>query len=323
MSLYPLLFDPLYKYRIWGGDKLKTVLNKKYDGQRIGESWEISDIAGDETKVSNGPLSGLTLKQLIVNYQEDFLGKSVYRKFGNDFPLLIKFIDAKTPLSIQVHPNDEMAKKRHNSFGKNEMWYVIGADKDAELIVGFNQEIEKNLFKKRLNESSLLEVLNAEKVISGDVFYIPTGRIHAIGAGVLLAEIQQTSNVTYRIFDYDRVDAATGEKRELHNDLAIDVIDFEVYDQYKIKYESYQNQSSKLIHAPYFKTNILDLKGHLIKDYSVLDSFVIYMCVEGAFDLEYDKENFALEKGQTILLPANIEKVNLNSKGARLLEVSM
>ena len=233
MKLYPLQFTPLYKYRIWGGEKLKTTLNKKYTEENIGESWEISDVSGDETVVAEGPLKGKTLRNLIRDFKGDFVGNTVYEKFGEEFPLLIKFIDAKTPLSIQVHPSNEIAKERHNSFGKNEMWYVMQADKDAELIVGFDEKINNEDYKKHLENNTILNVMHHENVQKGDTFYIPTGRVHAIGAGVLLAEIQQTSDVTYRIYDYDRVDSKTGAKRELHNDLAINVIDYEVHDNYK------------------------------------------------------------------------------------------
>ena len=268
MELYPLKFTPIFKYRIWGGSKLKTALNKEYTEANIGESWEISDVSGDETRVENGFLKGKTLKEITRQFKGDFVGENVYQNFGEDFPLLIKFIDAETPLSIQVHPSNEIAKERHDSFGKNEMWYVMQADENAELIVGFDEEINKESYKKHLDNNTILNVMHHEYVSEGDTFYIPTGRVHAIGAGVLLAEIQQTSDITYRIYDYDRVDAKTGEKRELHNELAIDVIDFKVYDSYKTSYELKTNVSNKLVHSPYFKTNILSIKGKVKKDYS-------------------------------------------------------
>ncbi|MEJ2112711.1 MAG: class I mannose-6-phosphate isomerase, partial [Flavobacteriaceae bacterium] len=236
MELYPLKFTPISKYRIWGGNKLNTVLNKGFDGENIGESWELSDVEGNETLVSNGKLKGKTLKELTAHFKHEFLGKSVYNAFGLDFPLLIKFIDAKTPLSVQVHPHDHIAKERHNSFGKNEMWYVMYAETSAEIIVGFNKALDKKSYSKYLKNNKILEVLNIEKTKEGDAFNIPTGRVHAIGAGVLLAEIQQTSDITYRIFDYNRIDKATGKERELHNDLALDVLDFEVHESYTSSY---------------------------------------------------------------------------------------
>jgi len=192
MNFYPLKFTPLYKYRIWGGEKLNTVLNKNYKENNIGESWEISDVSGDETLVAEGALMGKSLRDLTIQFQGEFVGNNVYEKFGQEFPLLIKFIDAKTPLSIQVHPSNKIAKERHNSFSKNEMWYVMQADEDAELIVGFDKEISKDEYQEHLKNNTILEVMHHENVNKGDTFYIPTGRVHAIGAGVLLAEIQQT-----------------------------------------------------------------------------------------------------------------------------------
>jgi mannose-6-phosphate isomerase len=228
MKLYPLKFTPISKYRIWGGNKLNTFLNKGFQGEMIGESWEISDVKGDESLVSEGLFSGKSIKQLSQEFKGNLLGNKVYDTFGDDFPLLIKFIDAEKPLSIQVHPHDAIAKQRHNSFGKNEMWYVMNADDDAEIIVGFQKKLTKEKYLEYLKNNKILEVLNTVKTKAGDAFNIPTGRVHAIGAGVLLAEIQQTSDITYRIFDYNRVDSQTGKERDLHNDLALDVITFEV-----------------------------------------------------------------------------------------------
>ena len=311
MKLYPLKFNPISKYRIWGGDKLNTELNKNFNAENIGESWEISDVEGDETKIANGNLIGKTLKELINEFKGDFVGKAVYEKFGNEFPLLIKFIDAKTPLSIQVHPSDEIAKLRHNSFGKNEMWYVMQADENAELIVGFDSTLDRDSYQEYLKANKVLEVMHHEKVQNGDTFYIPTGRVHAIGAGVLLAEIQQTSDVTYRIYDYDRVDKQTGAKRELHNDLALDVIDFEVHDNYKTDYVKELNTSNKLVHSPYFKTNYLKVFGSLSKDYTVIDSFIIYICVKGLINIIENGVIYTLKNGETLLIPASIKNVEL------------
>ncbi|WP_299669266.1 type I phosphomannose isomerase catalytic subunit [uncultured Polaribacter sp.] len=325
MQLHPLKFKPLYKYRLWGGEKLKTVLNKAYSETNIGESWEISDVKNDETVVSSGALGGKTLRNLTEEFKGAFLGEKVYKQFGNEFPLLIKFIDAKTPLSIQVHPGNEIAKERHNSFGKNEMWYVMEADKNAALIVGFDKELDKTAYKKHLADGTVLEVLHHENVSEGDTFYIPTGRVHAIGSGVLLAEIQQTSDITYRIYDYDRVDAKTGELRDLHNDLALDVIDFECHKEYKTSYKTTPNTSNKLVHSPYFTSNILIVEGTITKEYSTLDSFVIYICVEGSLELTYNNKGYSLKKGETILLPASVNSIELNSisERSKLLEVYM
>lgn len=323
MKLYPLKFSPVFSYRLWGGEKLKTVLNKDYSETNIGESWEISDVKDSETVVKEGSLKGKTLKDLIKEFKGSFLGNNVFNQFGEEFPLLIKFIDAKTPLSIQVHPSNEIAKERHNSFGKNEMWYVMEADKDAELIVGFDKELDKKDYNSYVADGSILEVMHHEKVAEGDTFYIPTGRVHAIGAGVLLAEIQQTSDITYRIYDYNRVDAKTGKLRDLHNDLAIDVIDFECHDDYKTSYESEINTSNVLVHSPYFTSNFLVVEDVIIKDYSNLDSFVIYICVDGDLELTHENEVFSLKKGETILLPATIDVIQIksNAEKSKILEV--
>ncbi|MDB9723336.1 class I mannose-6-phosphate isomerase [Polaribacter sp.] len=323
MKLYPLKFTPVFKYRLWGGEKLKSVLNKKYTETNIGESWEISAVEEGETVVAAGSLQGKTLQDLIKEYKGAFLGKVVYEQFGNDFPLLIKFIDAKTPLSIQVHPGNEIAKERHNSFGKNEMWYVMEADAAAELIVGFDKKLAKEAYQKSVADGSILNLMHHENVAEGDTFYIPTGRVHAIGAGVLLAEIQQTSDITYRMFDYNRVDAKTGKLRDLHNDLAIDVIDFECHESYKTSYATKKNVSNALVHSPYFTSNLLIIEGSLKKDYSSLDSFVIYICVAGAIELSCNNEIFSFKRGETMLLPAAQEHVELKaiSEGSKLLEV--
>tara|TARA_B110000503_G_scaffold137518_1_gene221864 strand:+ start:776 stop:1753 length:978 start_codon:yes stop_codon:yes gene_type:complete len=323
MKLYPLKFTPVFKYRLWGGEKLKSVLNKKYAETNIGESWEISAVEEGETVVAAGSLQGKTLQDLIKEYKGAFLGKAVYEQFGNDFPLLIKFIDAKTPLSIQVHPGNEIAKERHNSFGKNEMWYVMEADAAAELIVGFDKKLAKEAYQKSVADGSILNLMHHENVAEGDTFYIPTGRVHAIGAGVLLAEIQQTSDITYRMFDYNRVDAKTGKLRDLHNDLAIDVIDFECHESYKTSYATKKNVSNALVHSPYFTSNLLIIEGSLKKDYSSLDSFVIYICVAGAIELSCNNETFSFKRGETMLLPAAQEHVELKaiSEGSKLLEV--
>lgn len=321
MELYPLKFNPVFSYRIWGGNKLMTVLNKNCQEEFIGECWEVSDIKDNETKVAKGSLKGQTLKQLIKKFKGDFVGNSVYNSFGNNFPLLIKFIDAKTPLSIQVHPSNKLAKQRHNSFGKNEMWYVMQAEENAELIAGFNKKIKKECYHAHLKDSTLTEILNIEKVDKGDAFYIPTGRVHAIGAGVLLAEIQQTSNITYRIYDYDRVDAKTGAKRELHTDLAMDAIDFNYYKDYRTAYSISDNVSNKLVHSPYFKTNIISISETMDMDYSKKDSFVIYMCVEGKLEVDYNNTSYNLQMGETLVIPAVINQLKLVGTKAKLLEI--
>jgi len=275
-QLYPIKFQPILKEKIWGGKKLNVLLNKESDAPNLGESWEISDVEGDTSIVLNGELKGLTLKELLSTYHEELIGKKNFDVFGEKFPLLIKFIDAKEDLSIQLHPNDELAAKRHNSFGKTEMWYVMQADDDANLIVGFNQKVTPDLYLKHLEEKTLTHILNFDKVKEGDTYFIEVGRIHAIGAGVMLAEIQQTSDITYRVYDWDRTDNE-GNVRELHNDLAIDAIDFDLKDDFRVTYSKVVNQGNKMVTCPYFTTNYL----HLTKKKQIVnshDSFIIYIC---------------------------------------------
>ncbi len=321
MQLYPIKFEPILKERIWGGEKLIKTFKKKSIKSNIGESWEISDVEGDISVVANGILKGKSLRCLVKEFKAEFLGKKVYKQFGDEFPILIKFIDAKTPLSIQVHPNNKLAKERHNSFGKNEMWYIMDCDEDANLIVGFNKEVSQNEYGKALADGTILEILNSEKIKTGDTFYIPTGRVHAIGAGTVLAEIQQTSDATYRIYDYERLDASTGKQRELHTDLALEAIDYKLYKNYKTEYKLKENIASKLVHSPYFKTNIIQLNGVIEKDYTKLDSFVIYMCVDRSFDIEWANQSIHMNKGETILIPATVSQIILRSNQARILEV--
>jgi mannose-6-phosphate isomerase len=321
MKFYPIKFAPILKERIWGGQKLMTTFKKKSNKTTIGESWEISDVEGNVSIVANGPLKGISLKDLVKKYQGNFVGNKVFEQFGYNFPILIKFIDAKTPLSIQVHPHNQLAKERHNSFGKNEMWYIMDCDDDAELIVGFKKTVTQEEYVSALENGNILAILNAEKIKTGDTYYIPTGRVHAIGAGTVLAEIQQTSDVTYRIYDYERVDTATGKQRELHTALALDAIDYKSYDSYKTSYELKANQSSKLVHSPYFKTDIIQLSKEMSMNYENLDSFVIYMCVDGSFKITCNNETILVQKGETILLPAAINNCILNSAKATILEV--
>lgn len=323
-NLYPLKFAPILKERIWGGNKLSTVLGKKLPlDKKIGESWELSAVEGDVSVVTNGFLKDNNLRELVEVYMGDLVGEKVYEKFGNDFPLLIKLIDASDDLSIQVHPNDELAQKRHNSFGKTEMWYVVGHDKDAKIYVGFNQPVDKQTYVKYLNENKLADLLNVETSAKGDTFFIPSGRIHAIGKGNLIAEIQQTSDITYRMYDWGRVDA-NGQSRELHTEQAVDAIDYSFYPKYKTEYEAKDNQSNTLVECPYFTTNLIKLnKGKgLETDYAMLDSFVIYMVLEGDVEVKHNDGAESAKAGDTLLLPATLEQVTLSAKSnAEILEV--
>jgi mannose-6-phosphate isomerase len=318
-SLYPLKFQPILKDKIWGGEKLNRYFSKDSDSKTLGESWEISTVPEDISMVSNGELKGKSLQELLEQYTSDLLGEKNYQRFGNDFPLLIKFIDAKEDLSIQLHPNDKLAKKRHNSFGKTEMWYVMQADKDASLIVGFNQDMDKETYLKHLEDKSLIKILNLDKVKEGDVYFIEAGRVHAIGAGVLLAEIQQTSDVTYRVYDWDRKDDE-GNERELHNDIAIDAFDFDMKDDFRVPYKSHKNTSNEMVRCPFFITNFIELDMTL-KIENTQDSFIIYMCVDGDVEVLTEHTTTKISKGETLLIPAATKNYSLKANYAKLLEV--
>ena len=322
MNLYPLKFKPILKERLWGGTKLKDVLGKPIESDITGESWELSGVQGDISEVSNGDLAGTSLKTLITEQGEKLLGKGVVERFGNEFPILIKFIDAKQDLSIQLHPNDDLAKERHNSFGKTEMWYIMDADPGAKLIVGFNKNVEKTEYIQSLEEGSLLDLMNYEEVSEGDTFFINTGKIHAIGAGVMLAEIQQTSDITYRVYDFDRKDK-NGNLRELHTGLAVDAIDYEKKDDFKVDYPQDTNAVNGMVDCPYFKTNFLDLNGDMHQDVSQRDSFTIYMCVGGKATIANDYGSVSIKRGETVLVPAASSSVEINTQGTKLLEVTI
>lgn len=310
-QLYPLKFKPIIKDKIWGGTRLKSILHKNCKTDKAGESWEISGYPGEVSKISNGFLAGNSLEELIEVYMGDLIGDSVFEKFGTLFPLLIKFIDANDALSVQVHPGDQLAMKQFNSFGKTEMWYIVEAEQNAEIIAGFNQPVTIEKYQEHLANKSLLALLNKEKAHQGDVFFLPAGRIHAIGAGILLAEIQQTSDATLRIYDYDRLDDK-GQPRELHTEKALEAIDFKQYPAYKTTYEKVPGKPSNLASCTYFTVNLLMLEKNMDKDYMDLDSFVIYMCIRGSFSIAFgENQQESVKAGDTILLPAEIKVVRL------------
>lgn len=322
-SLYPLKFKPFFLEKMWGGNRINTVLNKDYGNKpNCGESWELSGVEGYDSMVENGFLKGNSLSELIEIYMGELVGDKVYEKFGTEFPLLIKFIDAQDDLSIQVHPNDKLSKKRHQAFGKTEMWYVVDAEKGALINSGFNQPVTKQQYLEHVENGTLTDVLKFDEAHVGDVFFIPAGRIHAIGKGAMVAEIQQTSDVTYRISDYNRTDA-NGNLRELHTELALEAIDFSYLDDYKTKYTIQENQSVELVSCKYFTTNILEFNQPVEKDYFELDSFVIYITLEGNFEIESLAGIEKVGKGETVLIPADLNSLKLNpiSSSVKLLEV--
>jgi mannose-6-phosphate isomerase len=320
-DLYPLKFQTIYKDKIWGGKKIKTYLHKDFgDLPNCGETWEISGVESDVSIVSNGELAGISLSGLLERYKDQLVGEKVYERFGDIFPLLVKFIDANEDLSIQVHPNDELAMKRHNSFGKTEMWYVIEADPGSTLISGFNKEVNEQEYLEKFKTGHITDILNKENVIAGDVFFLPAGRVHTIGKGLLIAEIQQTSDITYRIYDFDRVDDK-GNKRELHTKEALAAIDYKHYPEYKTNYQPSKDHVVKLVSCPYFTTNLLDFTGGVSRHYDDLDSFVIYVCVEGEFVIQYGDADYPVKMGDCVLLPKSIDKVQLaTTSGFKILE---
>ena len=317
--LYPFKFQPILKDKIWGGQKLQKILKKPTSSVEAGESWEISDVEGDTSIVSNGTMAGTSLKSLMELHTTELLGHKNFQQFGTKFPLLIKFIDAKLALSVQLHPNDALAKSRHNSFGKTEMWYVVQADSDSNLIVGFNQPMTKELYLKHLEAKTLECILNFDKVDAGDTYFIEVGRIHAIGAGVLLAEIQQTSDITYRVYDWDRVDSQ-GNHRELHNDIALEAFDFDMPDNYRVNYSRDFQTSTELVSCPYFTTNVIQVNTSLLVKNNH-DSFMIYMCVEGSAIINIEGNQTEFYKGETVLIPACIKTFSISTNHAKLLEV--
>lgn len=323
MKLYPLKFNPILKDKLWGGEKLGSVLKKPIgNSTSCGESWEISGVPGNISVVSEGPLKGSLLTDLINEYKGDLIGKRVYENFGDQFPLLIKFIDANDDLSIQVHPDDELGMKRHNSFGKTEMWYVVDAEEGATLISGFNRPMTKEKYLKTFEAGNITDILNREDVFNDDVFFLPAGRVHTIGRGLLIAEIQQTSDITYRIYDFDRVDT-NGIGRELHVEAAVDAIDYNFYDEYKTNYEK-SAREAEIGRSQYFITNRLLIEEPITRDYSGLDSCIILMCLEGKISLKYEdkKHSINLNLGESLLIPNSINTIEIETySSSKLLEV--
>jgi mannose-6-phosphate isomerase len=319
-DLYPLKFETVLREKVWGGNALMERYNKKHTGDgNIGESWEISAVSDYVSVVSNGFLAGNNLGELIEVYMGDITGDAVYESFGNEFPLLVKLIEARQDLSIQVHPGNELAKKRHQAYGKTEMWYILESEKGGRIYTGFKEGVTREMYLEALHNGTIAELMNVEEAGPGDVFFTPAGRVHAIGAGIVLAEIQQTSDITYRIFDWNR----TGkEKRELHTDLALDAIDFNATGKNKIKTDPVFNFSRNLVNCEFFSADILTFNAPVRKEYFLRDSFNIYLCTDGEFIISWDDKHEHVKKGETVLVPAMIKEVTLEPQGkASLLEV--
>lgn len=303
--LYPLKFKPIYKNKVWGGSKIREIKNNSKISDNCGESWEISGLQEDLSIVSNGFLKGNTLEELIEIYMGELVGDSVFDKFGYEFPLLLKIIDAKENLSVQVHPDNETAAERHNAWGKSELWYVLEAEDGSEIISGFNKNTDSKTFLSSIDNFNIESFLNKLSVRNGDVYYIPSGNIHSLGKGITVAEIQQTSDVTYRVYDYGRKD------RELHLDLAKDIIDYRKSENARIDYSKIPDKSNQIVQNKFFTVNYLPVMNLLSKDYYELDSFVLYFCINGKVNIKCNDNVTTIEKGETVLIPADLKSVVL------------
>ena len=296
-DLYPLKFKTIYKEKIWGGHKIKSILGKDFSPlSNCGEAWELSAVEGNISVVDSGRLQGTKLTDLLDSYRIQIVGNRIYKEYGKVFPLLIKFIDANDDLSLQVHPDDHLALERHQLKGKTEMWYILQAD--------------DNSYLQYFNDNRLDEILNREIIKTGDVIFIPAGRVHTIGKGLLLAEIQQTSDITYRISDFDRLDA-DGKTRELQVEQALDAIDFRYYDSYKTLYKDVLNTASTLVDCPYFHTSKINFQKEINLNYSTIDSFIIYICIGGSALMKYSTGEMMLRLGDVFLIPAIFNNIEL------------
>lgn len=313
--MYPLKFRPILKSTLWGGDKIIPYKGMDSAQDCVGESWELSGVKGYESIVANGDMAGMAITELIDTYGDRLLGKEVHRRFGREFPLLIKFIDARQDLSIQVHPNDELAMRRHGSKGKTEMWYVVSADEGAHLRSGFKRKVTPEEYVASVEDNTITDLLADYEIKPGDVFFLPAGRVHSIGAGAFIAEIQQTSDITYRIYDFNRRDA-NGNTRELHTELAKDAISYDVKPDYRTHYEARENGETRLVSCPYFTTSLYDITTSLTVDYSGLDSFVVVIAVEGCAEIVDDGGScLTVYQGETVLLPAETKTLGLTPTG--------
>ena len=315
--MYPLKFKNIFKSVVWGGEKIAPFKGVNTQQKNIGESWELSGVKGNESIVAEGPLAGRTITSLAEEYKGALLGEKVYAATGAEFPLLIKFIDARDDLSIQVHPDDALAAERHNgSKGKTEMWYVVQADEKAHLMSGLSKEITPEEYAAKVADNTITDVLHDYDVHAGDVFFLPAGRIHSIGKGCFIAEIQQTSDITYRIYDFGRL-GLDGKPRELHTELSKAAIDYTVLPDYKTPYQSIKNQENEIVSCKYFTTSLYELDKEVTKDMSGLDSFVIAICVEGSGSLTDSEANaVSLRQGETVLIPACSRSFTLHPEGS-------
>lgn len=310
----PLKFNALLKSTLWGGDKIIPFKNLDIQQENVGESWEISGVKDNETIVADGPYAGKKLNELVEELKGKLVGEDNYQRFGNEFPLLIKFIDARQDLSIQVHPTDEIAKMQGKERGKTEMWYLMNSDKDATLLCGLKKKITPEEYAQMVENDTIVDAIDRYEVKEGDCFFLPAGRIHAIGTGCFLAEIQQTSDVTYRIYDFKRKDK-NGNYRQLHTKEAAECINYNVESNYRTDYTPVKNQGVSLVQCPYFNTAVYDLNEPMTIDYSELDSFVILIGVKGNATITDNEGNtFTLQAGESVLVPATTETLKVDGK---------
>ena len=310
--MQPIKFHPLLKSTLWGGEKIIPFKQLDSCQQQVGESWEISGVKDNETVVASGEHQGKSLNQLVAELKGDLVGTDNYARFGDEFPLLIKFIDARQDLSIQVHPTDEIAHRQGKRRGKTEMWYIMESDPGAKLYCGLKQQITPERYKEMVHDDTICDALAQYEVGEGDVFFLPAGRIHAIGAGCFLAEIQQTSDVTYRIYDFKRRDK-DGNYRELHTHEAAESINYEVLPDYRTRYEAQKNAPVPLVECPYFCTAVYDLDEPMTLDYADLDSFVILIALAGNAVITDDEgHETTLQAGETLLVPATTKALSVS-----------
>lgn len=314
-NIPPLKFKPILKSAIWGGEKIAPFKGIKTDQKQIGESWEISGVKGNESIVANGPDAGLTLTEMIEKYGADIVGKKNIERYGNTFPLLIKIIDAAGDLSLQVHPDDELAKKRHNSLGKTEMWYIVDTEPNAIICAGLSESITPEEYAAKVEDNTLMEVVAHHKSKPGDVFFLPAGRIHSIGAGNLLVEVQETSDITYRIYDFGRIDAKTGKPRQLHVEEAKDAIDYTVHPSYVTEPGADIDGTASLVHCDHFNVYRLSINGEKTF-YSKEETFWTFTCIEGELTITDDRNNsVSIHQGESVLIPAMATSVKVKGNG--------
>lgn len=321
-KLYPLKFHPILKDKIWGGQKLKDLMSLDFGTlPNCGELWLISGIPDNETKVINGWLRGNDIAELCEVFMGDLMGEKVFETYDTTFPLLFKIIDANDDLSIQVHPNDELSKKIGEKFGKTEMWYILQAEKNAQLISGFETKIDEDKLRETLKNGNLVDILHFENVNQGDVFYTPAGRVHAICKGIVLAEIQQSSDITYRLFDWNRLNEK-GQRRHLHINESLYSIDYDDVKSYRMPYNPKKNSSVPMVKCSQFVTNFMDISAPILKNFEEIDSFVVYLCTEGSFSVKFENETTNIKYGEVVLIPNNVEEVEFFPNGkASALEV--